>query len=278
MMNRIARINFFFFTLLALGCTQVQEYQPIRLAISKAVPEKSYHYYVDWVHSIDSTIECIDMYHLGKDSALLMLKQCDGLLITGGEDIDPVYYHEKIDTLRCDAPNTYRDSIDFALIRLATADRIPVMGICRGLQALNVFYGGSLYFDIPSDLDTLVKHRNPHYKGADHFVHIENGSELFKIAGLNEGITYSNHHQGIKVLGKKLKAVAHTDDGLPEAIELTNPIDDQFFLGVQWHPEHMDYQSPLSGNISRAFVAAMKEYQKANQHYFYPDTSITHLY
>lgn len=256
------RIVYFAVILLAIlitSCKPATENRNYRLAISKANPEKSYHYYNDWIHNVDSTIVCIDMYGMGIDSALLVLQGCDGLLVTGGEDIDPNYYNEVIDSMRCDLPNAYRDSLDFALIESALKKGLPIMAICRGLQLVNVSFGGSLYFDIPTDMDTLVKHRYPDYKPSEHSVTIQEGSLLKNISGVFEGNTYSNHHQGIKHLGDMLKASAYTEDGLIEAIELSDGAKKPFLLGVQWHPERMDITNPLSANIATSFVEALKK-------------------
>ena len=245
--------------LLGLFSCQINETpRQLKIAISKAVPEKSYQYYLKWIKSVDSTIICVDMYHAGFDSALKILHECDGLLLTGGEDVDPNYYGRKLDSIKCDLPNTYRDSLDMLLIEKALEQKIPIMGICRGLQILNVYFGGSLIFDIPSDFDTIVKHRYPKYKPSRHDVVINDGSLLHEITGVIKGNTNSNHHQGIEKLAPLLDGVAKTKDGLIEAIELKDNTGEPFLLGVQWHPEHMDYDNPLSGNIARRFLSEVK--------------------
>ena len=237
-----------------LSCTTNETPKQLTIAISKAVPAKSYMFYINWIKSVDSNIVCLDMYHLGIDSAAKILSECDGLLLTGGEDVDPNYYGRKLDSIKCDMPDTYRDSLEMILIEKALEQKIPIMGVCRGLQILNVYFGGSLIFDIPSDFDTIVKHRYPKYKASRHDVEVTKGSLLFKISGITEGNTNSNHHQGIDNLAPLLQGVAKTDDGLIEAIELKDKTETPFLLGVQWHPEHMDFDNPLSGNIAKRFV------------------------
>jgi len=241
-------------------CETQQSQQPLKIAISKAVPTESYQFYIKWLKDADSTIIYFDMYHLGIDSALKVLKECDGLLLTGGEDINPIYYGQEFDSTKCDPPNNYRDSLEFLIIEKALSNKIPVMGVCRGLQILNVYFGGSLIFDIPLDFDTLVKHRYPGYKVAEHEVRIIDGSLLSNIAGVTLGKTNSNHHQGINAIAPLLTGNAFTEDGLIEAIELEKKENKPFVFAVQWHPERMDYTNPLSGKISRRFLKEARTY------------------
>jgi len=255
---KVLMVSILFFSLFA--CQETTKTKPLKIAISKAVPEESYQNYFRWVHSVDSTIECIDMYHLSYDSAILMLTECDGLLLTGGTDIYPGRYGKESDTSRCWTPDFKRDTMEYNLIKEAIRLELPIMGICRGLQNLNVYFGGTLYIDIPTDLDTLVKHQLPKTYDANHKIAIQPGSLLHDISGVDEAITNSNHHQGIEMLAYQLNGIGHTEDGLIESIELKNRGDYPFLLGVQWHPERMDYSNPLSGNIAKRFVSEVKTY------------------
>ena len=134
------------------------------------------------------------------------------------------------------------------------------MGICRGLQVLNVYFGGSLIIDIPADLDTIVKHQMTNYEDCFHDVSLVKGTLLEEISGINHGITNCNHHQGIDVLSDNFVAMAYTNDGLVEAIGYTNNDNKPFLLGVQWHPERMDYSNPLSGPIAVRFLQEANNY------------------
>jgi putative glutamine amidotransferase len=151
------------------------------------------------------------------------------------------------------------------LIREAINLEMPIMGICRGLQILNVYHGGTLHIDLPTDLDTIVKHQLPDTYNALHDVSIQPGSLLHKISKITNGTVNSNHHQGIEVLAYPLNGIAYSEDGLIESIELKNSGDYPFFLGVQWHPERMDYSNPLSGNIAISFVEETKNYANKNR-------------
>jgi putative glutamine amidotransferase len=194
------------------------------------------------------------MYHLEIDSALKLFEECDGLLLTGGTDIYPGYYGKANDTSRCWEPDFKRDSIEIALIYAAMQQEKPILGICRGLQLLNVYLGGSLYIDLPSDLDTVIKHQCDNKYECFHDVSIAENSLLFEFAGQSAGLVNSNHHQGIEQLATPLIGIAYTNDGLIESIQWENKNKKPFLLGVQWHPERMDFDNPLSGEIAKRYL------------------------
>lgn len=233
---------------------------PVKIAISKAVPADVYQNYFRWIGYADSTAIHYDMYHLDYDSALSLLETCDGLLLTGGTDIYPGRYGKEFDTVRCWAADFKRDTMEFNLFRAALEKGIPIMGICRGLQLINVAMGGTLYIDIPQDLDTLVNHRIAETYDANHMVSIQDSSLLLEITGAEQGTVNSAHHQGIEVPGEMLRIIANTDDGLPESIQLADP-GNQFLLGVQWHPERLDYANPLSGPLAIRFIEEAHKYK-----------------
>lgn len=257
-MKNINFIILALFPLLILACHSEKEVnkrinEPVRIAISKAVPYDSYQNYVRWIKYADSLVEYVDMYHLEYDSAMLLLQSCDGLILTGGTDVFPGRYGKIDDTSRCWKPDFKRDTMEVRLLRTALENDIPVMGICRGLQIINVELGGQLYIDLPSDLDTVIKHQVPHSYEALHEVTIVENSLLHQISAIEAGFTNSNHHQGIELLAPGLQAIGFTGDGLIESIQLIDD-PDQFLLGVQWHPERMEYSSPLSGKIAKRFI------------------------
>ncbi|NOX45752.1 MAG: gamma-glutamyl-gamma-aminobutyrate hydrolase family protein [Chlorobi bacterium] len=248
-------------SLIACQPTETKKLEPLKIAISKAVPEMSYKNYVLWIHSADSTAVCLDMYHLGIDSALQVLKDCDALLLTGGEDIEPNRYGVEFDSLRCDLPDPYRDSLEYALIAKALELKMPIQGICRGEQILNTYFGGTLHLDIPTDIGTNTIHRFPNYKASSHKVNIEVNSILNNITKSTSGTVNSNHHQGVDKLAPRLKSIAKTEDGLTESVELIDTNGKAYLLGVQWHPEAMDYGNPLSYKIGAKFLQEAKKYQ-----------------
>lgn len=245
-------------TVLIIGCNTSHQPKILKIAISKAVPEESYINYINWLKTADSTVICLDMYHLEIDSALKLFAECDGLLLTGGTDIYPGNYGKESDTSRCWEPDFKRDSLEIALIYAALEQEKPILGICRGLQLLNVYLGGSLYIDLPVDLDTIVKHQCGNKYECYHEVTITEKSLLKNIAEINTGEVNSNHHQGIEDIAAPLVGIAHTNDGLIEAIQWKNINYKPFLLGVQWHPERMDFDNPLSVKIARRYLKEVR--------------------
>ncbi len=177
----------------------------------------------------------------------------DGLVLAGGADIDPASYgqprhEETVDTV------PERDAFEIALVRAAIERGLPVLGICRGMQLLNVAYGGTLLQHLPERFGHHEHRRVAgSFDGADHDVLLREGSLVARVAGATKHATKSHHHQGVDRLGDGLVVSAtSTLDDLPEAIELsTDSHGERFVLGVQWHPE-ADETSP----IVRALVAA----------------------
>ncbi len=151
-------IILFFICILVLGCNSPKEDQ-ILIAISKGKPAEHYGNYGKWLKIADPTIEWVDLYHISLDSALMTLDQCSGLLISGGPDVYPGRYGQADDTVRCGSIDYRRDTLEFILINKALAMGLPILGICRGEQIMNVVMGGSLYVDIPTDFDSVVLHR-----------------------------------------------------------------------------------------------------------------------
>lgn len=159
----------------------------------------------------------------------------DGLVMTGGEDINPLWYNEQpIQPLQEIDP--VRDEYELKLLKLATDRNIPVFGICRGQQLINIAFGGTLYQDIPSQRSAnYIKHvQNLPIGYGSHTVSLVPGSQLAAITGQKELLTNSLHHQAVKDLALGFRATAYTTDSIVEAIEAWP---DRPILGVQWHPE-----------------------------------------
>lgn len=157
----------------------------------------------------------------------------DLLILTGGADVDPVRYgaepSPKLGKVLRD-----RDAFDFAVLEAALARKLPVMGVCRGLQVINVHFGGTLWQDLPSEFPVKnVRHRGNHVGVRCHTVSIEPDSRLAAVIGTTNVAVNSQHHQAVKRLASGFRSVAHAPDGVIEAIEHTTlPV-----AGVQFHPE-----------------------------------------
>jgi putative glutamine amidotransferase len=177
------------------------------------------------------------------------LELVDGLLLTGGADIDPASYGEPRH------PETgetmpERDQFEIALTRAAIELDLPLLGICRGMQLLNVACGGTLLQHLPEHFGHEEHRRVPgSFDGADHDVELAPGSLAARVAGETRHATKSHHHQGVDRVGEGLVVTGRdVDDGLPETIELPEKA---FVLGVQWHPE-ADEESRVVGALVSA--------------------------
>jgi putative glutamine amidotransferase len=180
---------------------------------------------------------------LKQDDLDALLSRLDGIIFTGGYDIDPQRYgnpqHAKVE--RVDAE---RDRMEIYLVQAVISAGKPFLGICRGIQVVNVALGGTLYEDLPEQHPGDVRHDN-HDLPRDHLAHlvnVERNSRLAEILGSTQTLVNSLHHQGIRVLAKKLIPTAHSPDGLVEAVELPGH---PFGLAVQWHPEELQEQVPM---------------------------------
>lgn len=185
-------------------------------------------------------VDCIDS----------LLTPLDGLVLTGGEDVNPLFYNELPD--RCLGPVDHqRDVFELELTRRWLALGKPLLGICRGIQTLNVAAGGSLYQDLPSHLPNAMRHGNNGPRGnLSHEVLVEPGSLLSQLLEPQGSVLVNSiHHQAIKEVAEGFRVAAVAKDGVIEAIEAANgaPV-----LGVQWHPEEL--ACPLQYSLFRNFV------------------------
>lgn len=182
----------------------------------------------------------------------------NGLLLTGGPDIDPNYYGEEVhETTEIEAD---RDALELLLFKQAVEQELPVFGICRGIQVMNVAVESSLYQDIPSQFTDPLKHKVLENKDdCWHAIKIQQGSLLKQITGGSVAEVNSRHHQAIKVIGEGFTVTAQSEDGIIEAIEDRSK---RFMLGVQYHPERMwktEASCEHRRKLFEAFIAAAGE-------------------
>lgn len=192
--------------------------------------------YVASVEAAGGRVRLLDV----EESPLAVLAQLDGLVLTGGADIDPVLYGDARHPAT-DAAEPGRDEFELALATGAMAADVPLLAICRGMQVLNVAGGGTLVQDIPTEVATALAHRveTPQHAIA-HQISIAAGSRLEGIlsSGAHAGRSVdvnSRHHQAVRLLATSLTTCATAPDGIVEAIELSGA---RFCVGVQWHPEN----------------------------------------
>ena len=214
--------------LLLFSC---QQQQKKTIILSKASAN-----YINWIES--DNIIILDAYTIKNTDSILAL--ADGIILTGGEDINPLQYNDTINLAVCGDINYQRDTLERKLFDFAFKNKLPLVGVCRGMQMMNVASGGTLYGDIPSEIGTTVIHRN-------------NGEVMHEIALSCENIKYINlifpllkdtflvnswHHQGLKDISQNLNVIARSYDGLPEAVVMNDSVH-PFMIAVQFHPERL---------------------------------------
>ena len=182
-----------------------------------------------------------------------LIDEIDGIIFTGGSDVDPVRYRKSELRSLCEDINSERDTYEFEFAEKADAQHIPIFGICRGLQLLNVHYGGTLIVDLP----TSGKPSHSKVDGIDkrHQVHLEPGRLIKKLSGVSDGSVTSAHHQAIdQIAPGMIVSAKSSDDGVIEAIEWNDQSSRAYFLAVQWHPERMEFGEPLAGRLFENFL------------------------
>jgi putative glutamine amidotransferase len=204
-----------------------------------------------------------DAVRLLSDGDDAVLDALDGIIFSGGDDIDPERYGQAPHA-RTEPGPAARDASEIALVRAAFERGLPALAICRGVQVANVAFGGSLHQHVPDTYGDRVAHQ-PQVDGAtfrglidEHRVQVEPGSLLAQLTG-PEIITGSRHHQSLDRIAEPFRVVARTADGVVEALEA--PSAPHFWLGVQWHPEStVALDGGASAALFRALVDAARSF------------------
>lgn len=191
-------------------------------------------------------------------SAETLIEGIDGLLLSGGSDLHPGYYGEEpLPELDVTIPE--RDEFEMELLEHALARKMPIFGICRGLQVLNVVYGGTLYQDLPSQLGEGINHRQTTPKSQPtHEIMVDKASNFAEVVASPLVKVNSYHHQAIKDLAEKFAVCARSSDGVIEAVEARD-LDDHWLVGVQWHAEAMRDAGAEHRSLFEAHVFASEE-------------------
>ncbi len=194
--------------------------------------------------------------HADRATRRQLLQQLDGLLLTGsGPDLPPSLYGER-QRYPFSTVSERRMSFELDIVRLAKQADLPLLGICGGMQAMNVACGGSLIQDIPAQISKPLQHRQQTpATNLSHTIRVAPGSLLRRIVRSASMRVNSSHHQSVNVVAPSLIASAQASDGIVEAIE--SPAH-RFFLGIQWHPEFLFDRYPLHRRLFEAFLRASR--------------------
>jgi putative glutamine amidotransferase len=214
----------------------------------------SYANYERWITS--PGVKTIKLSY--RENNLEDIKKCDGVVLSGGQDVHPRFYNKKEYIEFCDDIDERRDEFEWNVLDHTESNQVPLLGICRGLQMANVYFGGTLIPDIPS----FGKYNHSKFPAEDryHEVSVDPNSQLQKIVGKDLGRVNSAHHQSGDMIGKGLVASAFSPDGIVEAIERRNFLDKSYLILVQWHPERMlPLESAFTEKIRQSFLEASRK-------------------
>jgi putative glutamine amidotransferase len=199
----------------------------------------------DWMLLLNSKLTIKECYGLADDSLDFYLKIADAIVIGGGNDVNPALYNKPEYAEICGKLDTYRDTLELKMIHYAAAQQVPILGICRGQQILNVAHGGTLIPDIPSFITGDISHRSN--KDSAHVIAPVNGSWISNTFQKDSFWVNSRHHQAIAQIAEGFEVLAYAPDSVIEAIGLKSQSSHPFTMGVQFHPEN------LRDSLSNAF-------------------------
>lgn len=222
----------------------------MRIAVTDNGNEGKRKLYLDWLKFLNPMAETVILSHTNNNAD--DVKNFDGLLLTGGEDVNP-QKSKAMPAHLVGKPNLQRDDFEFALLDRALKNNMPILGICRGLQVANVYLGGTLYADLQSagfrtheTTDKRMEHR--------HSIQVIKNSLLQEITRSDSGKINSYHHQAVKTVAEELMISSYSDDNVIESLEWKRKSGRSFMLLVQWHPERMkDRENPFTYNVGKRF-------------------------
>ncbi|UJR28141.1 hypothetical protein I4U23_009396 [Adineta vaga] len=191
------------------------------------------------------------------------IEKCQGVVLSGGEDVDPRRYKrpDLLGRIEFTDIDEKRDDFEMQVIRRSLQLKLPILSICRGMQLFNVYHGGTLIYDIPT-VTKISGHAKVQGIDQRHEILVREKTLLKEITGCARGAVNSSHHQCVETLGEELTVAATAEEPIIEAIQWKNTKDNPFYLGVQWHPERMiDQTSPFSFNIRQAFLDYITDHE-----------------
>ena len=224
--------------------------------------------YTEWLKRQDASLEFTVLSHVPQNVDAVDF--VDGLVLTGGGDVDPKYFGITDPLSKSRDVNVSRDEFEFYVIERALDRNLPIFGICRGMQVMNVYLGGTLILDLTSA--GFDDHSRPEMLDLVHEVNVAPDSILREITGEAVLGVNSSHHQAVKDLGRGLMASARSADGVVEGAEWILKDRTPFLLLVQWHPERMPVEtSAASMSLAERFLKEVNRYKaksSTTEHYF----------
>ena len=229
----------------------------ITIGITRTIAsDEKFQKYVDFPYRFDQTVNIVVLSQHNDNGA--EIDRCDGLMLTGGDYVHPALYGRPDLLSAAQDPDEARDSFECALIERALQRGMPILGICRGLQLVNAFLGGTLH----GDLLTAGFETHTSEKGQEctHRVHVVEGTRMQKQMGNLEGMVNSYHHQAADAAAPSLIVSALSHDGVIEALEWKEPLGRGFLMLVQWHPERMmDEKNAFMCQVATLFLQSMND-------------------
>jgi putative glutamine amidotransferase len=213
--------------------------------------------YVEVLRQVGAVPWVIPLLPADPDTLREIFTRLDGVFLTGGADVHPGRYGEPPHP-RLGPTDPDRDAVEIDLLRFARTEGLPVLAVCRGMQVLNVAWGGTLYQDVAAQVPGALKHdhtptlQNPSRRDLVHDVTVTPGSRLRRLLGASLVPVNSLHHQAVKDLAPGLTASAFAPDGVVEGVEAAGG----FVVGVQWHPEELTDDRPEMRQLFAAFTEA----------------------
>lgn len=233
----------------------------MRIAVTDNMgAEQKFWLYIDWLKSGAPDLEWVKLSYV--DDNLSEIKKCDGVLLTGGGDVDPTLYSNSAAHPKVYGVDRLRDDFERKVIDETLRLEKPLLGICRGLQIANVHFGGTLI----QDLEEIghMEHSTKEGYEQRHWIELANSEILRTSIDRLVGNVNSFHHQAADNIGNGLAVAARSEDGIVEAIEFEDALAKPFFLCVQWHPERMkDSDNPFSKNILERFLTSIRKSETA---------------
>lgn len=237
--------NTLFILIITIFCScQKKELKTIILS-------KASENYIKWMEDDNTVI--LDAYTIKNTDSILLL--ADGIILTGGEDINPIQYNDTANIKLCGTINFSRDTLERKLFDFALKNKLPLIGVCRGMQMINVASGGTLYGDIPTQIGTSVIHRNN--GEVNHEIVLCDTSSLIFPIGTDTIMVNSWHHQGVKIIPNYLRVIARSFDGLPEAVVMDKSVH-PFMIAVQFHPERLGKENLIHQTMKSSFYKQIR--------------------